>query len=150
MPEPDRILHIPLGTYRKHSNNLILRDPFLYTNMCPSLHVTVRPCSTSRSYQRAIYRLILFVRPYNQIIHTDQTVCPYCDEHYDIYTVYYICVCPASQVHRSKLLVDVPSHMYNIDYTPLTLESLKIIRRQGARRHKELIQLINRFPPASN
>ena len=55
-------------------------------------------------------------------------------------------MCPASQVHRSKLLVDVPSHMYNIDYTPLTLE---ILRRQGARRHKELIQLIHRFPPAS-
>ena len=27
----------PLGTYTKHSNNLILRDPFSYTNMCPSL-----------------------------------------------------------------------------------------------------------------
>ena len=101
---------------------------------------------TSRSDQRAIYRLRLFVRPYNQIKHTDQAVCPYCDEHFEIYTVHYICMCPSSQVHRSKLLVDVPSHMYNIDYTPLTLE---ILRRQGARRHKELIQLIHRFPPAS-
>ena len=100
----------------------------------------------SLSDQRAIYRLRLFVRPYNQIKHTDQAVCPYCDEHFEIYTVHYICMCPASQVHRSKLLVDVPSHMYNIDYTPLTLE---ILRRQGARRHKELIQLIHRFPPAS-
>ena len=87
----------------------------------------------SRSDQRAIYRLRLFVRPYNQIKHTDQAVFPYCDEHFDIYTVHYICMCPASQVHRSKLLVDVPSHMFNIDYTPLTLE---ILRRQGARMHK--------------
>ena len=99
---------------------------------------------TSRSDQRAIYRLRLFVRPYNQIRHTYQAVCPYCDEHFDIYTVHYICMCPASQVHRSKLLVDVL--MYNIDNTPLTLE---IIMRQGARRHTEIIQLIHRFPAAS-
>ena len=95
----------------------------------------------SRSDQRAIYGLKLFVRPYNQIRHIDQAVCPYCEEHFDIYPVHYICVCPVSlsQVHRSKLLIDVPSHMYNIDNAPLTLQ---ILRRQGARRHKELIQLI--------
>ena len=101
---------------------------------------------TSRSDQKAIFRLQLFVRPYIQIRHQDRAVCPHCDEHFDIYTVHYIAACPASHVSRSKLMVDVPIHMYNIDTTTLTLE---ILRRQGARRHKELIQLIHKFPPAS-
>ena len=100
----------------------------------------------NRTDQRAIYRLRLFVRPYIQIRHQDRAVCPHCDEHFDIYTVHYIAICPASHVSRSKLMIDVPIHMYNIDSTPLTLE---ILRRQGARRHKELIQLIHKFPPAS-
>ena len=101
---------------------------------------------TKRSDQKAIFRLRLFVRPYIQIRHQDRAVCPHCDEHFDIYTVHYIATCPASHVSRSKLMVDVPIHMYNIDTTTLTLE---ILRRQGARRHKELIQLIHKFPPAS-
>ena len=100
----------------------------------------------NRSDQRAIYRLRLFVRPYIQIRHQDRAVCPHCDELFDIYTVHYIAVCPATHVSRSKLMIDVPIHMYNIESTPLTLE---ILRRQGVRRHKELIQLIHKFPPAS-
>ena len=99
----------------------------------------------NRSDQRSIYRLRLFVRPYIQIRHQDRAVCPHCDEPFDIYTVHYIAICPASHVSRSKLMIDVPIHMYNIDSTPLTLE---ILRRQGARRHMELIQLIHKFPPA--
>ena len=101
---------------------------------------------TCRTEQRAIFRLRLFVRPYIQIRHKDQAACPHCKELFDVYTVHYISDCPASRVHRTKLLVDVPTNMYNAASTPLTLE---ILRRQGARRHKELIQLINRFPPAS-
>ena len=101
---------------------------------------------SNRLDQRVIYRLRLFVRPYIQIRHQANAVCPYCDEPFDIYTVHYIAVCPASHVSRAKLMVDVPIHMYNIASTPLTLE---ILRRQGARRHKELIQLIHTFPPAS-
>ena len=100
----------------------------------------------NRSDQRVIFRLRLFVRPYIQIRHQDRAVCPQCDELFDIYTVHYIAICPASHVSRSILMVDVPIHMYNIDSTPLTL---KILRRQEARRHKELIQLIHKFPPAS-
>ena len=99
---------------------------------------------TCRTEQRAIFRLRLFVRPYIQIRHKDQAACPHCDELFDIYTVHYISDCPASRVHRTKLLVDVPTNMYNAASTPL-----EILRRQGMRSHKELIQLINRFPPAS-
>ena len=101
---------------------------------------------SNRSDQRVIYRLRLFVRPYIQIRHQANAVCPYCDEPFDIYTVHYIAECPASRVFRAKLLADVPINMYNIDSTPLTTE---ILRRQGARRHRELIQLIHKFPPAS-
>ena len=92
----------------------------------------------NRSDQRVIYKLRLFVRPYIQIRHQANAVCPYCDEPFDIYTVHYITECPASRVCRAKLMADVPVNLYNIDTTPLTLE---ILRRQGARRHKELIQL---------
>ena len=109
----------------------------------PSLAVFNLTCRTE---QRAIFRSRLFVRPYIQIRHKDQAACPHCDEHVYIYTVHYIAVCPASRVHRNKLLVDVPTNMYNAASTPLTLE---ILRRPGARRQKELIQLINIFPPAS-
>ena len=101
---------------------------------------------SNRSDQRVIYRLRLFVRPYIQIRHQANAVCPYCDEPFDIYTVHYIAECPASRVFRAKLLADVPINMYNIDSTPLTTE---ILRRLGARRHRELIQLIHKFPPAS-
>ena len=101
---------------------------------------------SNRSDQRRIYRLRLFVRPYIQIRHQANAVCPYCDEPFDIYTVHYIAECPASRGFRAKLLADVPVNMYNIDSTPLTTE---ILRRQGARRHRELIQLIHKFPPAS-
>ena len=100
----------------------------------------------NRSDQRGIYRLRLFVRPYIQIRRQANTVCPYYDELFDIYTVHDITECPASRVCRAKLMADVPVNLYNIDSTLLTLE---ILRRQGARRHKELIQLIHTFPPAS-
>ena len=100
----------------------------------------------NRSDQRAIFRLRLFVLPYIQIRHQDRAVCPHCDKLFDIYTVHYIAVCPASHVSCSKFIIDVPIHMYNINSTPLPLE---ILRRQGARRHKELTQLIHKFPPAS-
>ena len=100
----------------------------------------------NRSDQRVIYKLRLFVRPYIQIRHQANAACPYCDEPFDIYTVHYIAECPASRVCRAKLMADVPVNLYNINSTPLTLE---ILRRQGARRHKELIQLIHKFPPAS-
>ena len=100
---------------------------------------------TNRSDQRVIFRLRLFVRPFIQIRHQDRAVCPHCSEQFDIYTVHYIAVCPASHASRAKLMVDVPIHMYYIASKQLTLE---ILRRQGARRHKELIQLIHKFPPA--
>ena len=101
---------------------------------------------SNRPDQRVIYRLRLFVKPYIQIRHRTNAVCPYCDEPFDIYTVHYITECPASRVCRAKLMADVPVNLYNTDSTQLTLE---ILRRQGARRHKELIHLIHKFPPAS-
>ena len=83
---------------------------------------------TCRTEQRAIFRLRLLVRVYIQIRHKDQAVCPHCDEHFDIYTVHYISDCPASIVHQTKLLVDVPTNRYNAASMPLTME---ILRRQG-------------------
>ena len=101
---------------------------------------------SNRTDQIRIYRLRLFVRPYIKIRHKQNAVCSYCDEHFYIYTVHYIAKCPATRVFRDKLLADVPVNMFNIDSTPLTQE---ILRRQGTRRHKELIQLIRKYPPAS-
>ena len=86
------------------------------------------------------------MRPYIQIIHKENAVYSYCDKPFDIYSVHYIAKSPATSVFRAKLMADVPVNMYNIDSTPLTLE---IFRRKAARRRKELIQVIHKFPPAS-
>ena len=129
-------------------NNLTLRGSVsLHQQVVPSIKDSTALLNMfNRSDQRVIYRLRLLVRPYIQIRHQANTVCPYCNEPFDIYTVHYITECPASRVCRAKLMADVPVNLYNIDSTLLTLE---ILRWKGARRHKELIQLIHTFPQAS-
>ena len=99
----------------------------------------------NRFVQRRLFHLRLFVQPYTQIVDGPLAVCPYCDDHFNVYTVHYIASCPATRTLRTQLMADVPTNMYNADDTSLTLE---ILRRQGARDHKELTKLIKQYPPA--
>ena len=98
----------------------------------------------NRATQRSLYRLRLFVKPYSQLVHKEEATCSYCGECYVMYTVHYLTVCPVIQLLRYKLMADVPIELYHTDNTTLTIE---ILRRQAARNHRELLEVVQRYPP---
>ena len=97
----------------------------------------------NRATQRSLYRLRLFVKPYSQLVHKEKATCSYCGECYVMYTVHYLTVCPVIQLLRYKLMADVPIELYHTDNTTLTIE---ILRRQAARNHRELLEVVQRYP----
>ena len=92
----------------------------------------------NRATQRALYRLRLFVKPYGQLVHKEEATC--------LWGVlwHYLTVCPVIQLLRYKLMADVPIELYHTDNTKLTIE---ILRRQAARNYRELLEVVQRYPP---
>ena len=59
-------------------------------------------------------------------------------------TVHYLTVCPVIQLLRHKLMADVPIELYHTENTTLTIE---ILRCQAVRNHRELLEVVQRYPP---